>query len=121
MEDIQEMLVAIADREAESVECGLPRWDVPLWDGIHFWAAGLGSKAMKKHVAALLKKWGRVLPQVDAVAWIERVVERAIAVERSRIRKALLTEFGPNRRINNVLGQKRVLVAVLDEICPEEP
>ena len=45
---------------------------------------------------------------------------RGAEVERVRIRAELLREFGPNRRINNVLGQRRVLVVVLDETCPEE-
>lgn len=39
--------------------------------------------------------------------------------EGARIRRELLAEFGPNRRITNVLGRKRVLVAVLDRIIPE--
>lgn len=132
MEDIQKILIAIADREAESAECGLDRWDVPLWDGIHFWAAGLDSKAMKKHVAALLKKWGRVLPQVDAVVWIERVVSRAIAAERARVRRDLLAEIEDIREHEEYAScvdgsererwvvERESLFAALDRVCPEE-
>lgn len=51
--------------------------------------------------------------------WVRQSdAEAAVAAERASIRRALLAEFGANRRIVNVLGKKRVLAVVLDEICP---
>lgn len=132
MEDIQDMLAAIADREAESAECGLPRWNAPLWDGVHFWTAGMGPKAMERHVAGLLKRWGRVLPQVDAVVWVERVVERALAAERARVRRDLLAEIEDIREHEEYAScvdgsererwvvERESLFAALDRVCPEE-
>jgi hypothetical protein len=76
-------------REREGAALNFPAWTVPLWDGIHYWAAGLGRDLMKKHIAALAKR-GPIPSQIDAVDFIETTVTRAI--ERQREADAALVE-----------------------------
>lgn len=80
--------IDVPAREAESVALGLPTWMVPLWDGIHAWAANLGTKAMKKHVESTAKR-GRIPSMCAAVGLVNLVVDRAVAAERARIRREL--------------------------------
>lgn len=108
----------MAEREAAGVELHLPAWQVPLWDGIHFWAAGLGRDLMKKHLAALGKRWRMVPGQAEAVVLVERVVEiaekKAAAAESARIRRELLEEFGEPGPV-----EWRHLMKALDRIIIE--
>jgi hypothetical protein len=80
--------ISVQAREDEGAVLNLPRWQVPLWDGIHAWTAGFNAKSLKKHCEALAKR-GAVPSQLDAVSLVEFVVGRALAVERRRIRREL--------------------------------
>lgn len=77
--------VSITRREEESLKAGLPAWMVPLWDGIHAWAANLRTGSLKKHCEGLAKRVERIPDQAEASVFLSVVVERAIAAERVRI------------------------------------